>query len=134
MPEDLETLKQKVENELKGVRLEDVDIEEKGEANVEDVGEAEDELEDELEDLRAMNKMYKPFRDRLAMDQRSVRTTSTMSTIAPEEIKKRVKLAITKKDRIQKAKKVKANASNVNRGRRDNKHEIKASVSAVWDD
>ena len=130
MPEDLETLKQKVENELKGVRLEDVDIEEKGEANVEDVGEA----EDELEDLRAMNKMYKPFRDRLAMDQRSVRTTSTMSTIAPEEIKKRVKLAITKKDRIQKAKKVKANASNVNRGRRDNKHEIKASVSAVWDD
>lgn len=130
MPEDLETLKQKVENELKGVRLEDVDIEEKGEANVEDVGEA----EDELEDLRAMNKMYKPFRDRLAMDQRSVRTTSTMSTIAPEEIKKRVKLAITKKERIQKAKKVKANASNVNRGRRDNKHEIKASVSAVWDD
>ena len=130
MPEDLETLKQKVENELKGVRLEDVDIEEKGEANVEDVGEA----EDELEDLRAMNKMYKPFRDRLAMDQRSVRTTSTMSTIAPEEIKKRVKLAITKKERMQKAKKVKANASNVNRGRRDNKHEIKASVSAVWDD
>ena len=130
MPEDLETLKQKVENELKGVRLEDVDIEEKGEANVEDVGE----VEDELEDLRAMNKMYKPFRDRLAMDQRSVRTTSTMSTIAPEEIKKRVKLAITKKERIQKAKKVKANASNVNRGRRDNKHEIKASVSAVWDD
>ena len=130
MPEDLETLKQKVENELKGVRLEDVDIEEKGESNVEDVGEA----EDELEDLRAMNKMYKPFRDRLAMDQRSVRTTSTMSTIAPEEIKKRVKLAITKKERIQKAKKVKANASNVNRGRRDNKHEIKASVSAVWDD
>ena len=130
MPEDLETLKQKVENELKGVRLEDVDIEEKGEANVEDVGEA----DDELEDLRAMNKMYKPFRDRLAMDQRSVRTTSTMSTIAPEEIKKRVKLAITKKERIQKAKKVKANASNVNRGRRDNKHEIKASVSAVWDD
>ena len=126
----METLKQKVENELKGVRLEDVDIEEKGEANVEDVGEA----EDELEDLRAMNKMYKPFRDRLAMDQRSVRTTSTMSTIAPEEIKKRVKLAITKKERIQKAKKVKANASNVNRGRRDNKHEIKASVSAVWDD
>ena len=130
MPEDLETLKQKVEDELKGVQLEDVDIEEKGEANVEDVGEA----EDELEDLRAMNKMYKPFRDRLAMDQRSVRTTSTMSTIAPEEIKKRVKLAITKKERIQKAKKVKANASNVNRGRRDNKHEIKASVSAVWDD
>ena len=130
MPEDLETLKQKVENELKGVRLEDVDIEEKGEANVEDVGE----VEDELEDLRAMNKMYKPFRDRLAMDQRSVRTTSTMSTIAPEEIKKRVKLAITKKERIQKAKKVKANASNVNRGRRDNKHEIKASVSAVWDE
>ena len=126
----METLKQKVENELKGVRLEDVDIEEKGEANVEDVGEA----EDELEDLRAMNKMYKPFCDRLAMDQRSVRTTSTMSTIAPEEIKKRVKLAITKKERIQKAKKVKANASNVNRGRRDNKHEIKASVSAVWDD
>ena len=126
----METLKQKVENELKGVRLEDVDIEEKGEANVEDVGEA----EDELEDLRAMNKMYKPFRDRLAMDQRSVRTTSTMSTIAPEEIKKRVKLAITKKERLQKAKKVKANASNVNRGRRDNKHEIKASVSAVWDD
>ena len=126
----METLKQKVENELKGVRLEDVDIEEKGEANVEDVGEA----EDELEDLRAMNKMYKPFRDRLAMDQRSVRTTSTMSTIAPEEIKKRVKLAITKKERMQKAKKVKVNASNVNRGRRDNKHEIKASVSAVWDE
>ena len=130
MPEDLETLKQKVENELKGVRLEDVDVEERSEANVEDICEA----EDELEDLRAMNKMYKPFRDKLAMDQRSVRTTSTMSTIAPEEIKKRVKLAITKKERIQKAKKVKANASNVNRGRRDNKHEIKASVSAVWDD
>ena len=130
MPEDLETLKQKVENELKGVRLEDVDVEERSEANVEDIGEA----EDELEDLRAMNKMYKPFRDKLAMDQRSVRTTSTMSTIAPEEIKKRVKLAITKKERMQKAKKVKANASNVNRGRRDNKHEIKASVSAVWDD
>merc|ERR1711997_382626 len=85
---------------------------------------------DELKDLRSLNKQWKPFRDHLD-DAQSIRS---VSTIAPEDVKKRVKSALAKKDRSDKSKRIRAkgDASNVLRSRRDNKHEIKASKDAFF--
>ena len=94
--------------------------------------EAED---DEIEDLHALNKQWKPFRDGLVdPDARSLR--STTSTIPPEEVKRKVKNALAKKDRTEKAKRIRAkgDASAIVRPRRDNTHEIKASKDAFWAD
>ena len=85
---------------------------------------------DELKDLRTLNKQWKPFRDHLEDDcSQSVRS---MSTIAPEDVKKRVRNALAKKDRSDKAKRIRAkgDASNVLRSRRENKEEIKDSKDA----
>ena len=85
---------------------------------------------DELKDLRTLNKQWKPFRDHLEDDcSHSVRS---MSTIAPEDVKKRVRNALAKKDRSDKAKRIRAkgDASNVLRSRRENKEEIKDSKDA----
>ena len=85
---------------------------------------------DELKDLRSLNKQWKPFRDHLEDDcSHSVRS---MSTIAPEDVKKRVRNALAKKDRSDKAKRIRAkgDASNVLRARRENKEEIKDSKDA----
>ena len=85
---------------------------------------------DELKDLRTLNKQWKPFRDHLEDDcSHSVRS---MSTIAPEDVKKRVRNALAKKDRSDKAKRIRAkgDASNVLRSRRENKEEINDSKDA----
>lgn len=121
--EQLEAMKQEIEEQLKGIKIDD------NPANSSSTDEGE---QDDV--LKNMNKKYKPFRDRF--DQKSVQSGSSMSTIAPEEIKKRVKNAITKKERMQKAKRIrsKGDASSVLRSRRDNKHEIKASESVFWTD
>ena len=92
----------------------------------------EDKEIDELENLRDLNKEWKPFRDtKVVFDNRSVMTTST---IAPEDVKKRVKMALAKKDRHDKSKRIrgKGDSSAVIRSRRDNKHEIKDSHDAFF--
>jgi len=65
-------------------------------------------------------------------DTRSVRSISTAATIAPDVIKKRIKLALDKRERNQ-AKKalVKGEASAVTRIRRDNRATIKESTG-IW--
>merc|ERR1712129_15564 len=86
---------------------------------------------DELKDLRTLNKQWKSFRDHLEDDcSQSVRS---MSTIAPEDVKKRVRNALAKKDRSDKAKRIRAkgDASNVLRSRRENKEEIHDSKDAA---
>ena len=85
---------------------------------------------DDLKDLHTLNKQWKPFRDHLE-DTQSVRS---MSTIAPEDVKKRVRNALAKKDRVDKAKRIRAkgDASNVLRSRKENKHEIKDSRDAFF--
>jgi len=85
---------------------------------------------DELKDLRSLNKQWKPFRDHLEDD--CTQSVRSMSTIAPEDVKKRVRNALAKKDRSDKAKRIRAkgDASNVIRSRRENKEEIKDSKDA----
>ncbi len=70
----------------------------------------------------------------VASDVRSVRSTSTAASIAPEEIKKRVKGAIAKKTRMEQAKRIRAkgDASSVQRSRRSNRQDIKDSSDAFW--
>ena len=124
-------IQQEVEKALQNIHIADegkVSSEEKSADNDED---------DLLGDLHSINKQWKPFRDhRIAPDQKSVYSTSTMSTIAPEEIKKRVKNAIAKKDRAQNAKRIRAkgDASSTIRSRRENKYEIKADANVHRDD
>jgi len=85
---------------------------------------------DDLKDLHSLNRQWKPFRDHLEGAQ-SIRS---VSTIAPEDVKKRVKDALSKKDRSDKSKRIRAkgDASNVLRARRENKHEVKASEDAFF--
>ncbi|XP_063215631.1 serine/threonine-protein kinase RIO2 isoform X2 [Bacillus rossius redtenbacheri] len=67
-------------------------------------------------------------------DARSVRSTSTAATIAPEEIKKRVKDSIKQREKKLMAKKrlaVKGEASAVTRSRRENMDNIKQS-GGIW--
>jgi len=123
-------IQQEVEKALQNIQIAADNSEEKSADNNEDEA-------DLLGDLHSMNKQWKPFRDhRTAPDQKSVYSTSTMSTIAPEEIKKRVKDAIAKKDRAQNAKRIRAkgDASSTIRSRRENKYEIKDSANAFRDD
>jgi len=91
--------------------------------------------EEQLEDLHTLNKQWKPFRDHLVVDS-DTRSCISTSTIAPEDVKKRVKQALAKKERSEKAKRIRAKgeASSVLRSRRDNKHEIKASKEAFGAD
>lgn len=87
---------------------------------------------EDLEDLHQLNKQWKPFRDqKVAPDAQSIRSTST---IAPEDVKKRVKAALAKKERHDKAKRIRAkgDSSAVQRSRQENKHEIKASQDAFF--
>jgi len=65
-------------------------------------------------------------------DTRSVRSISTAATIAPDVIKKRIKLALDKRERNQaKRALVKGEASAVTRIRRDNRATIKESTG-IW--
>jgi hypothetical protein len=128
--ENIEVMRRQVEEEL----LKYTKVQETPEQNDDEVLEEDG---DKLEDLHEMNKQWKPFRDRLVdPDARSVRSTSTAATIAPEDIKKRVKEAITKKDRMHKAKRIRAkgDASSANRSRRNNNDDIKSSTDAFWAD
>jgi len=122
-------------DQLVQVDHEDEPLEEQLEHNEDEIANMRQEVEkelayDELKDLRSLNKQWKPFRDHLD-DTQSIRS---VSTIAPEDVKKRVKSALAKKDRSDKSKRIRAkgDASNVLRSRRDNKHEIKASKDAFF--
>lgn len=65
-------------------------------------------------------------------DTRSIRSISTASTIAPDVIKKRTKLALDKRDRSKtKRALIKGEASAVTRIRRDNRATIKESTG-IW--
>ena len=117
-----------IDHEWKGTA-----VEEALEINDTEIGSMRKEIEvevDDLKDLHGLNKQWKPFRDHLE-DTQSIRS---MSTIAPEDVKKRVKNSLAKKDRRDKSKQIRAkgDACNVIRSRRENKHEIKASKDAFF--
>ena len=63
----------------------------------------------------------------------SVRSTSTASTIAPEEIRSRVKKSLERRERVSQKKRltVKGEASAVTRSRRDNMDTIK-QCDGIW--
>jgi len=67
-------------------------------------------------------------------DTRSIRSTSTAATIAPDVIKRRMKLALQKREKKGQSKKclVKGEASAVTRTRRDNNAVIKESTG-IWE-
>jgi len=117
-----------IDHESKGTA-----VEEALEINDTEIGSMRKEIEvevDDLKDLHGLNKQWKPFRDHLE-DTQSIRS---MSTIAPEDVKMRVKNSLAKKDRREKSKQIRAkgDACNVIRSRRENKHEIKASKDAFF--
>lgn len=87
--------------------------------------------DDKIEDLHKLNKQFKPFRDNMS-SAHSIRSCSTV--VAPEDVKKRVKAALAKKDRTDKAKRIRAkgDSSAVMRSRRENKHEIKDGKDAFF--
>ena len=96
-------------------------------------GQAEEEL-DQVEDLHAMNKQWKPFRDHMS-DPHGTPSVRSCSTIAPEDVKKRVKAALSKKNRQERSKRIKAkgDASAVLRLRRENKQDIKeCNDPGIW--
>lgn len=66
-------------------------------------------------------------------DSRSMWSASTTSTIAPEVIKRRIKLTLDKRDKNNQSRKiaVKGEASAVTRARRDNRATIKESTG-IW--
>ena len=94
-----------------------------------------EEADDFEDNLHELNKQWKPFRDHIS-DPRGATASSvrSCSTIAPEDVKKRVKAALAKKSRAEKTKRIRAkgDASAVIRQRRDNKLDIKESNDAIW--
>jgi len=128
-----ETEKPVVEEEVINHEPEGTSVEKELEIDDTEIGSMRKEIEgevDDLKDLHSFNKQWKPFRDHLE-DAQSIRS---MSTIAPEDVKKRVKDALAKKTRIDKSKRIRAkgDACNVLRSRRENKHEISASKDAFF--
>lgn len=66
-------------------------------------------------------------------DIESIRSVSTATTIAPEVIKRRVKIALDNREKNQsKRKLVKGEASAVTRVRRENRATIKESLTGIW--
>ncbi|XP_050457642.1 uncharacterized protein LOC126854704 [Cataglyphis hispanica] len=67
-------------------------------------------------------------------DTQSIRSVSTAATIAPEVIKKRVKLALDNREKKNQSKRilVKGEASAVTRTRRENRATIKDSLTGIW--
>lgn len=67
-------------------------------------------------------------------DVESIRSVSTAATIAPELIKKRVKLALDNREKKSQSKRkiVKGEASAVTRIRRENKATVKESLTGIW--
>ncbi len=102
-------------------------------------GEKDDDV-DSLYDLHEENKQYHPFRDAADRDyftslSSQKATSTTASSIAPEEIKRRVRAGMEKKRRADACKRAKAKgeASAVTRKRRENRENITTSTSAFWD-
>lgn len=99
-----------------------------------------EQIEEGLDRLHEMNKSFKPFRDpqpERSLDNRSVITSSSVgSTIAPEVVKEKVRLALSKKKRAEEVKRMRAKgeANAVTRNRRENKDTISTSMSAIWGD
>eukprot|EP00094_Tigriopus_californicus_P006858 TCALIF_06607-PA protein Name:"Similar to RIOK2 Serine/threonine-protein kinase RIO2 (Homo sapiens)" AED:0.17 eAED:0.17 QI:0/0.66/0.7/0.9/1/1/10/104/975 len=89
-----------------------------------------DQAEEGLDRLHELNRSFKPFRDPQpdkSMDNRSVITSSSVgSTIAPEVVKEKVRLALSKKKRAEEVKRMRAKgeANAVTRNRRENKDTI----------
>ncbi len=95
---------------------------------------------DSLVDLHEEDKQYRPFRDATDMDHftslsSQKATSTTASSIAPEEIKRRVRAGMEKKKRADACKRARAKgeASAVTRKRRENRENITSSTSAFWD-
>lgn len=67
-------------------------------------------------------------------DIESIRSISTAATIAPEVIKKRVKVALDNREKKNQSKRklVKGEASAVTRIRRENRDTVKESLTGIW--
>lgn len=67
-------------------------------------------------------------------DIESIRSVSTAATIAPEVIKKRVKIALDNREKKSQSKRkiVKGEASAVTRIRRENRATVKESLTGIW--
>eukprot|EP00095_Tigriopus_kingsejongensis_P008491 maker-scaffold18_size714446-snap-gene-6.30 protein:Tk08491 transcript:maker-scaffold18_size714446-snap-gene-6.30-mRNA-1 annotation:"serine threonine-protein kinase rio2-like" len=101
--------------------------------------ENEDSEAEDLDNLHEMNKSFKPFRDPQplvdrSVDGRSVITTSSMASIAPEVVKDRVRAALSRRKKLEEVKRMRAKgeANAVTRNRRDTKDTITTSMSAFW--
>ena len=123
-PELDEKVIEDIEKDLKD--LQDLKVKEESENSQDD-----EEIGDNLHEL---NKQWKPFRDHISDPRANAPSVRSCSTIAPEDVKKRVKAALAKKSRQEKTKRIRAkgDASAVVRQRRDNKLDIKESNDAIW--
>jgi len=94
------------------------------------------ESSDQVPSLHELNRKFQPFRDDNAFDVQSVRSCSTVASIAPEVIKARVKASLDKRAKASQARRrvAKGEASAVTRVKRENKDNIKQSSSAFWAD
>lgn len=79
-------------------------------------------VEDEVEDINDYD------------DVQSIRSVSTATTIAPEVIKRKVKIALDNREKKSQSKRtlVKGEASAVTRIRRENRATIKDSLTGIW--
>ena len=123
-PELDEKVIEDIEKDLKD--LQDLKVKEESENSQDD-----EEMGDNLHEL---NKQWKPFRDHISDPRANAPSLRSCSTIAPEDVKKRVKAALAKKSRQEKTKRIRAkgDASAVVRQRRDNKLAIKECNDAIW--
>ncbi len=90
---------------------------------------------DDLADLHLQNKGYRPFRDAADRQRIPRAPSSAASSVAPEEVKRRVKAGLEKQKRVEARRRARAKgeASAVTRQRRDNRENISTSTSAFWD-
>jgi len=91
---------------------------------------------DEVPNLHDFNKKFQPFRDAAQFDNQSMRSCSTVASIAPEVIKARVKASLDKRAKAAQGRRkvAKGEASAVTRVKRENKDNIKQSSSGFWAD
>jgi len=110
------------------------DLKDMQELNVKEESDNSEDEEELGDNLHELNKQWKPFRDHISDPRVNAPSVRSCSTIAPEDVKKRVKAALAKKSRQEKTKRIRAkgDASAVVRQRRDNKLDIKESNDALW--
>jgi len=92
---------------------------------------------DDVPNLHALNKAYRPFRDsadRVRPAAPAASIPSTTTSVAPEEIRRRIKLSLEKKKRAEGVRRARAKgeANAVTRQRRENKETISSSTDAFW--